>query len=90
MVVVGRFVPGGTMAVGVSAGLFAYSVSRFLVFSMLGALLWTAYDVALGLLGRAAYSDSSGTGAAMAVAVALGAGVAVHAVSLLWRRRRVR
>ncbi len=58
----GRFVPGGTTAVGVSAGLLAYPLRRFVLFAGLGALVWTAYGVALAFLGRAAFPGNTWAG----------------------------
>ncbi len=90
LIVVGRFVPGGTTAVGVSAGLLAYPLRRFLLFSALGALLWTGYGVTLAFLGRAAFPGNTWAGVALAVGVAVSAGAVIHAVRACRRGQRRR
>lgn len=74
LIVGGRFVPGGTTAVGVSAGLLVYPVRRFVLFAGIGAVLWTAYGVVLGFLGAAVFPGNTWAGVLLAAGIALGAG----------------
>ena len=80
-----RYRVGEQTAVGMSAGLLAYPIRRFVLFAGLGAVLWTAYGVALGFLGAAAFPGSTWAGVLLAVGIALGASGVLHA---LRRRRR--
>ncbi|MDI6100000.1 DedA family protein [Actinoplanes sp. NEAU-A12] len=77
MIVTGRFVPGGTTAVGISAGLLRFPPRRYLLFSSIGAALWTGYGVAVGIVGNAVFPDNplAGAAAAVGLALAIGAGV---------------
>jgi membrane-associated protein len=86
LVVLGRFVPGGTTAVGVAAGILPYPLRRFLLFAALGAVLWTGYGLGLALLGRAVFPSTTWAGVLLAVGIALGVGAALQTV----RRRRRR
>lgn len=90
LVVSGRFVPGGTTAVGVSAGLLAFPLRRFVLFAALGAVLWTAYGLALALLGAAAFPGNTWAGVLLAVGIAVSAGAVVHRVRSRRRRRSPR
>lgn len=80
LVVGGRFVPGGTMAVGVSAGLLRYPPGRYAAFSVLGSALWTVYGVAVGYLGRAAFPDNPWAGLGIAVATTCAVGAVAQGV----------
>ncbi|MHA6804096.1 DedA family protein [Salinifilum ghardaiensis] len=71
MVVAGRFVPGGTTAVGVSAGVLAYPFPRFLAAAAVGAVLWTGYGLTLASLGRAVLPGSSWGGVLLGIALTL-------------------
>lgn len=90
LIVMGRFVPGGTTAVGVSAGLLAFPLRRFVLLAALGAVLWTGYGVALAFIGRAAFPGNTWAGVLLAVGLALGAGVVLQAVRSRRRRSRRR
>lgn len=85
LVVGGRFIPGGTTAIGVSAGLLRYPLRWFLGFSALGAVLWTGYGAAIGFIGRAVFPGNVWASTALPVGIALVVGVIAHVVSL--RRR---
>jgi membrane-associated protein len=80
LIVTGRFIPGGTTAVGISAGLLVYPLRRFVLFAALGAVLWTGYGVALGFFGAAVFPASTWAGVLLAIGIALGAGAVLAAV----------
>ena len=88
LVVAGRFVPGGTTAVGVSAGILAYPLRRFAPFAALGALMWTLYGTAVAFLGVVAFPGNMWAGVLLAVVIAVAAGALVHAVRTVRHRRR--
>lgn len=84
LIVAGRFIPGGTTAVGISAGIVDYPLRRFVVFAAIGAALWSVYGVALAYLGRAAFPGNVWASTAAAVALVFALSGVVH----LWRVRR--
>jgi membrane-associated protein len=47
LIVTGRFVPGGTTAIGVAAGATSFPIPRFVVLALAGAALWTGYGYGL-------------------------------------------
>jgi membrane-associated protein len=86
LIVTGRFIPGGTTAVGISAGLLRYPLRRYLLFSAVGVALWTGYGIIVGIVGRAVFPDNAFASAAAAVGLAL----AVGAIVQWWSRGRHR
>jgi hypothetical protein len=60
--------------------------ARYLLFSGIGASLWTGYGIAVGILGRTVFPDNAFAAAAAAVCLALAAGAGVQ----WWRRARRR
>ncbi|GAA2522361.1 DedA family protein [Pilimelia columellifera] len=87
LVVTGRFIPGGTAAVGISAGLLRYPVRRYLPLSCVGAVLWTGYGAAVGFLGHAVLPGNVWAAVALAVALAVTVGVALSLRRSRPRRR---
>ncbi len=86
LIVGGRFIPGGTTAVGVSAGIIEYPFRRFMVFASVGAALWAVYGVGLAYLGRTAYPGNMWASTALAVALVFALSGLLH----LWNVRRNR
>lgn len=89
LIVAGRFVPGGTTAVGISAGILAYPLRRFVPAAAVGACLWTVYGLALAALGRAALPGNIWASIGLAIVLALTVGALVR-VGYAWRSRRKR
>jgi membrane-associated protein len=87
LIVVSRFIPGGTTAVGISAGIIAYPLRRFAAFSAIGASLWTGYGAAVGYAGAAIFPDSLGATLLIAMLIAMAVGVAATAIATRRRRR---
>jgi membrane protein DedA with SNARE-associated domain len=54
-----RFVPGGRMAAGYSAGRGGYSPRRFLVYAAIAASAWATYGGMVGYLGGTAVTQSA-------------------------------
>ena len=73
--------PGGTTAVGVSAGLLRFPLRRYLLFSIIGAMLWTGYGIAVGIVGNAVFPGNTFAGAAAAIGLALTIGAGAQAFS---------
>lgn len=86
LIVAGRFIPGGTTAVGVSAGIIEYPFRRFIGFAAIGAALWTVYGVALAYLGRTAFPGNIWASTTLAVALVFALSGVLH----LWHVRRNR
>ncbi|WP_024876478.1 DedA family protein [Saccharomonospora piscinae] len=82
LVVAGRYVPGGRVAVGLATGSLRFPLRRFVAFDALGTTIWAVYAVALGYLGGAGFSDDP----ALGLLVSLGAGIAALGVAELVRR----
>jgi membrane-associated protein len=78
LVVVGRFVPGGTTAVGLSAGVLGYPWRRFASLAAVGALLWTGYGAVVGYVGASVFPGNLWAGLALGLAVVLVAGPVFH------------
>jgi membrane protein DedA with SNARE-associated domain len=75
LIVIGRFIPGGTTAVGLTSGLLRYPIRRYLACSGIGASLWTGYGLAVGFLGRAVFGHNSFAAVALAIGIAIGLGL---------------
>jgi membrane-associated protein len=71
LVVGGRFVPGGTTAVGITAGVVRFPLRRFVTCSLVGAAIWTAYGVGLAYLGSTVFPGGWWMGTLVAVALGL-------------------
>lgn len=84
LITVSRFVPGGTMAVGVSAGLLAYPLRSFVSWSGLGAVLWTVYGALVAQVGESLFPGNLWASLAVGIVIALAVGAVVHLAS---RRR---
>lgn len=85
LITVSRFIPGGTMAVGISAGLLGYPFRRFIAFAALGAALWTGYGAGVAYIGSALFPNNLWASLTVAVIIALGVGAVAHRVTA--RRR---
>ncbi len=85
----GRFVPGGTTAVGLACGALRVPVRRFVLLALAGATVWVAYGFALAAAGRSAAPDSPWLGLAIGlVLVVVVAGVIAGVQRLRrWRTR---
>jgi membrane protein DedA with SNARE-associated domain len=79
----GRFVPGGTTAVGITAGVVGFPFRRFVTFSLVGAAVWVGYGVGLAYLGATFIPG----GWWMGTLVAVGLGLA-FAGFVRWRDKR--
>jgi membrane protein DedA with SNARE-associated domain len=83
LIVMGRFIPGGTTAVGISAGIVDFPLRRFVLFASIGAALWSVYGIGLAKLGQAAFPGNVWASTAVAVALVFALSGVVH----LWRKR---
>src|SRR5690606_31106818 len=87
VILTGRFVPVGRVAVYLAAGASGYAHRRFLPISVIGGVVWAFYMTALGLLAGAWVEGNLLVGAAVGVLLSLVIG---GVVDLVIRRRRLR
>ncbi len=88
LVIAGRFIPGGTTAVGLSAGIVAYPLPRFLTAAVIGAVLWTAYGLGLASLGRTVLPGSTWASVLLAIVLTVATTGVIGIADRLRTRRR--
>ena len=76
VILAGRYVPVGRVAVNMSAGAFAFPLRRFWAFALLAAATWATYSAVLGAAAGSAFHDNP----LLAVVVGVAGGVAVGVV----------
>lgn len=86
VILTGRFVPVGRVAVYLAAGASGYSHRRFLPVSIVGGVVWAFYMTGLGLLAGAWVDGNPLLGAVVGVLLSLVLGLVVDLV-IRWRRR---
>jgi membrane protein DedA with SNARE-associated domain len=86
LLVVARFVPGGRIAVTLTAGATRFRWRRFVVLDALAALLWATYAALLGYFGGELFKEHPWRGLGLALAIALSSVVVVEVVRRLRRR----
>ncbi|MBF0672892.1 MAG: VTT domain-containing protein [Salinibacterium sp.] len=79
-IVVGRYIPGGRVAVNLTAGATGMPRSRFLPIAALAAASWATYSVIIGLVAGHWAKDAPLLGAAVGVAIAIIIGIAIDQV----------
>lgn len=77
LVLVARFVPIGRVAVNLTAGATHFSRPRFIGLTVLSAVLWSSYSVAIGLFFGQWFENNHLLGAAIAIVCAILLGIAV-------------
>ncbi|MDQ0757216.1 DedA family protein [Arthrobacter sp. B3I4] len=80
LIMVARFVPIGRVAVNLTAGATGYRHSHFVGLTVLSALLWSSYSVAIGLFFGQWFEDNHLLGATIAIVCAVVLGIAVDVV----------
>ena len=71
LIVVGRFVPGGTTAVGLAAGATRFPIPRFLALALTGATVWTGYGYGLAKVGSRLFPNSPLLSTGLAIVLVL-------------------
>ena len=77
LILVARFVPIGRVAVNLTAGATDFPQTRFVGMTVLSALLWGAYSVAIGLFFGQWFEENHLLGVIVAVICAIGLGILV-------------
>lgn len=80
LILVARFVPIGRVAVNLTAGATRFQHSRFVWLTVLSALLWATYSVAIGLFFGQWFEENHLLGVVVAVVCAIGLGILVDLV----------
>ena len=80
LILVARFVPIGRVAVNLTAGATHFPRSRFVGLTVLSALLWASYSVAIGLFFGQWFEENHLLGVIVAVICAIGLGILVDLV----------
>jgi len=84
----GRYIPVGRVAVNMSAGALRYPWRRFLPLSGVAALSWAVYSAVIGLVAGHWLADQPLLSAVIGVVFAVLLGVVIDRVSAVRRRRR--
>ncbi|QDO88432.1 DedA family protein [Ornithinimicrobium ciconiae] len=87
VILTGRFVPVGRVAVYLAAGASGYPHRRFLPISIIGGTVWAFYMLSLGLLAAAWVDGNPLFSAAVGVGLSLVLGALADLI-LRWRRSR--
>ena len=77
LILVARFVPIGRVAVNLTAGATHFPRPRFVAMTVLSALLWAAYSVAIGLFFGQWFEENHLLGVIVAVICAVGLGILI-------------
>lgn len=88
LILVARFIPGGRIAVTLSAGATRYPWPRFAVFDAFAGLIWASYAALLGFFGGKAFERTPWAGLLLALAIAFAVTGALELGRAYLRRRR--
>ena len=80
LILVARFIPIGRVAVNLTAGATHFAHLRFVMLTVLSAILWAAYSVSIGLFFGQWFEDNHLLGAVIAIICAVGLGILVDLV----------
>jgi membrane protein DedA with SNARE-associated domain len=80
LILVARFVPIGRVAVNLTAGATHFPQPRFVGLTVLSAVLWASYSVAIGLFFGQWFEENHLLGVIVAVVCAIGLGILVDLV----------
>ncbi|HET7304577.1 MAG TPA: DedA family protein [Segeticoccus sp.] len=75
LIVAGRYVPVGRIAVNMTAGATGYRRRRFMVFDAIAGCAWAAWSIAIGRLAGHWIQDNPVLGAAVAIGIAVVLGI---------------
>ncbi len=87
LIIVGRFIPGGRIAVTLGAGTLEFPYRRFLAFDVAAGFLWASYAALLGYFGGKTFEDNPLKAFAFAFAIALAVICVVEGVRWFQRQR---
>jgi membrane-associated protein len=88
LILIARFIPGGRIAVTLSAGAARYPWPRFAIFDAFAAIIWASYAALLGFFGGKAFEHTPWAGLLLALAIAFAVTGALELGRAYRRRRR--
>jgi membrane protein DedA with SNARE-associated domain len=88
LILIARFIPGGRIAVTLSAGATRYPWPRFAVFDAIAGITWASYAALLGFVGGKAFEHTPWAGLLLALAIAFAVTGALELGRACARRRR--
>jgi membrane protein DedA with SNARE-associated domain len=88
LILVARFIPGGRIAVTLSAGAVRYLWRRFAVFDAFAGVFWAFYAAFLGYFGGKAFEHTPWVGLLLSLAIAFAVTGALELGRAYARRRR--
>lgn len=80
IIIAGRFIPGGRIAIHVACGMVGFSARRFRGVTLISALAWTMYSVLIGTVAGAWFADNQVLGVVIAVILGMALGPVVDRV----------
>ena len=86
VLIIARFIPVGRYLVTLTTGIVNYPYRRFVFFSAVGGMAWSAYTVLTGYLGGVLFQDNALVGIGVGLGLAVVMAGAVEAVQRLRRR----
>jgi membrane-associated protein len=87
-IIAARYIPVGRVAVNMTAGATGFDQRKFVFFSVIAGISWSAYSVAIGALAGQWFHDHSLVAAGIAIVLALLLGLLVdHGLKLAYRHR---
>lgn len=84
LIVAGRYVPGGRVAVALATGSMRFPARRFVLLDAVGASIWAVYSVVIGAVGSAQFADDPVKGLLLSFAIALST---LGVIAVVQRRR---
>jgi membrane-associated protein len=88
VLLVARYIPGGRVAVNMTAGAVRFAYRRFWPLTLLAGACWAVYSVLIGVLAGHWLRDQPLVGAAIGVGMALALGLVIDRVATAVARRR--
>jgi membrane protein DedA with SNARE-associated domain len=88
LVITGRYIPVGRIAVNLTAGATGFPYRRFVPLSIVAGVSWALYSVGVGVLAGAWFRETPLLGAAVAVVVAIAMGLVIDRITVARARAR--
>jgi len=88
LILIARFIPGGRIAVTLSAGAAPYPWRRFAIFDAIAGIFWASYAALLGFFGGKAFEHMPWAGLLLALGVAFAVTGAIELGRAYARHRR--
>nr|NLD39856.1 DedA family protein [Actinomycetales bacterium] len=87
LLIAGRFIPGGRVAVNVSAGAMGFPRARFVRIDVVAAILWAIYSSILGLAAGAYLRDHPALSIVVGVLLGVLLGAIIDRIAVWWEKR---